>query len=55
MRPPNEELVDSLVGEWEERPPMSSVVSPVEFSDQPYVLEHPKMMAMRKNSNGESS
>lgn len=58
IRPPNEQLVDSLAGEWGAKsnvPPSSaSLTSPMEYSDQPYVLEHPKMQAIRKNSNGES-
>lgn len=54
IRPPNEELLHSLVGEWEGRPIMAPVTSTTEYSDQPYTLEHPKMMAIRKNSNGKS-
>ncbi len=61
IRPPNQELVDSLVGEWEERPnmaAMSMVGGAGQFAEpsggeQAYVtLEHPKMAAIRKNSNG---
>lgn len=53
-RPPNEELVDSLVREYEEfpGPPTSTQMPPIEYSEQPYTLEHPNMMAIRKNSNG---
>lgn len=56
IRPPNEELVDSLAGEWGGKPSVASFSAPsaMEYSDQPYVLEHPKMKAMRKNSDGES-
>ena len=32
----------------------SATSAAVEYSDQPYVLEHPKMAAIRKNSNGRS-
>ena len=64
VRPSNEELADSLVCEWEERPSRGgmSVMGAgqgVEFgsgggSEPGYVtLEHPKMAAIRKNSNGE--
>ena len=59
VRPSNEELADSLVGEWEQRPSVGvpttmGVGQGMEFSAEPgYVtLEHPKMAAIRKNSNG---
>lgn len=51
IRPPNEELADSLVKEYQNNPGHIHT-SPVEYSEQQYTLEHPKMMAMKKNSNG---
>ena len=53
VRPPNEELADSLVWEYQANPGSGPAgTSGMECSEQPYTLEHPKMMAMRKNSNG---
>ena len=51
-RPPNEELADSLAKEYQENP--GHPHAPGEFSEQPLTLGHPKMMAIRKNSNGKS-
>ncbi len=42
VRPSNEVLVDSLAGEWGQT-----------STEQGGVLEHPKMAAIRKDSNGE--
>lgn len=57
IRPSNEQLADSLVGEWEERPSVSiGAESGAGGGEQGYVtLEHPKMMAMRKNSSGKDT